>query len=57
MKKTLLILAAAIAFAGLAAPASAAGERYVLISHAPDSASWWNTIKNAIKVAGDQMGV
>lgn len=57
MKKTLLILAAAIAFAGLAAPASAAGERYVLISHAPDSDSWWNTIKNAIKVAGDQMDV
>ena len=58
MKKTLLILATAIvAFAGLAAPASAAGERYVLISHAPDSDSWWNTIKNAIKVAGDQMGV
>ncbi len=58
MKKTLLVLAAAaIAFAGLAAPASAAGERYVLISHAPDSDSWWNTIKNAIKVAGDQMGV
>lgn len=37
--------------------AQAAGERYVLISHAPDSDSWWNTIKNAIKVAGDQMGV
>ena len=41
----------------MAAPATAAGERYVLISHAPDSDSWWNTIKNAIKVAGDQMDV
>ncbi len=29
----------------------AAGEKYVLISHAPDSDSWWNTIKNALKVA------
>ena len=48
---------AAIAFTGMVAPASADGERYVLISHAPDSDSWWNTIKNAIKVAGDQMGV
>ena len=35
----------------------AAGERFVLISHAPDSDSWWNTIKNAIKVAGEQMDV
>ncbi|MEN8195862.1 MAG: sugar ABC transporter substrate-binding protein [Pseudomonadota bacterium] len=58
MKKTLLALATAvIAFVGLAAPVSAAGERYVLVSHAPDSDSWWNTIKNAIAVAGDQMGV
>jgi len=39
------------------APAMAQGERFVLISHAPDSDSWWNTIKNAIKVAGDQMEV
>lgn len=36
--------------------AHAAG-RYVLISHAPDSDSWWNTIKNAIKQAGDDYGV
>ena len=38
-------------------PAVAEGERFVLISHAPDSDSWWNTIKNAIKIAGDQMNV
>jgi simple sugar transport system substrate-binding protein len=37
--------------------ASAAGERYVLVSHAPDSDSWWNTIKNGIALAGDQMDV
>jgi simple sugar transport system substrate-binding protein len=38
-------------------PAMAANERFVLVSHAPDSDSWWNTIKNAIKVAGEQMQV
>ncbi len=37
--------------------ALAEGERYVLVSHAPDSDSWWNTVKNGIKLAGDQMGV
>ena len=31
--------------------------RFVLVSHAPDSDSWWNTIKNAIKQAGDDFGV
>lgn len=36
---------------------SAEGERYVLVSHAPDSDSWWNTVKNGIKLAGTQMGV
>ncbi|TWG65863.1 MULTISPECIES: sugar ABC transporter substrate-binding protein [unclassified Aminobacter] len=58
MKKTILTLAASLAiFAGVAAPAAADGERFVLVSHAPDSDSWWNTIKNAINVAGQQMGV
>ena len=37
--------------------AQAAGERFVLVSHADDSDSWWNTIKNAIKDAGKQMDV
>ena len=41
----------------VATPAVAEGERFVLISHAPDSDSWWNTIKNAIKIAGEQMNV
>ena len=36
--------------------AHAAG-RYVLISHAPDSDSWWNTIKNSIKQAGEDYDV
>jgi len=35
----------------------AEGERYVLVSHAPDSDSWWNTIKNGIALAGEQMDV
>lgn len=50
---------ATLALAGAcfaAVPAHAAG-RYVLISHAPDSDSWWNTIKNAVKQAGEDYGV
>jgi simple sugar transport system substrate-binding protein len=51
--------AAAIAAAGLAAPLAAQAQdlRYVLVSHAPDSDSWWNTIKNGLALAGEQMGV
>ncbi|KQW26299.1 sugar ABC transporter substrate-binding protein [Rhizobium sp. Root274] len=41
----------------IAGTASAEGERYILVSHAPDSDSWWNTIKNGIALAGKQMGV
>ncbi len=37
--------------------ALAAGEKYILVSHAPDSDSWWNTIKNGIALAGKQMDV
>ncbi|MGS0743862.1 sugar ABC transporter substrate-binding protein [Glaciimonas sp. GG7] len=37
--------------------AFAANEKFVLISHAPDSDSWWNTIKNAIKQAGEDFNV
>lgn len=40
-----------------AASAYADGERYVLVSHAPDSDSWWNTVKNGIALAGEQMDV
>lgn len=55
-----LALAATVAVAPLmagVATAQAEGERYVLVSHAPDSDSWWNTIKNGIALAGEQMGV
>ena len=47
----------AMGLAGTPNLATAADEKFVLINHAPDSDSWWNTIKNAIKVAGEQMGV
>ncbi|MCP4074592.1 MAG: sugar ABC transporter substrate-binding protein [Gammaproteobacteria bacterium] len=63
MKKIKLLAAAALSVA-IAVPlammstsAVAAGERYILVSHAPDSDSWWNTIKNGITLAGKQMGV
>ncbi len=63
MKKMKLWTAAALSLA-VAAPlalistsVSAAGEKYILVSHAPDSDSWWNTIKNGIALAGKQMGV
>jgi simple sugar transport system substrate-binding protein len=51
--KTLAI--AAVMTLGMGA-AQAAG-KYVLISHAPDSDSWWNTIKNAVKQAGEDFDV
>lgn len=31
--------------------------KYVLVSHAPDSDTWWNTVKNGIALAGEQMDV
>ncbi|WP_299628471.1 sugar ABC transporter substrate-binding protein [uncultured Tateyamaria sp.] len=58
-----LFKSVALATAMVAAPfmvattAQAEGEKYILVSHAPDSDSWWNTIKNGIALAGDQMGV
>lgn len=48
---------AAVALPAAIVPAAAEGERFVLVSHAPDSDSWWNTIKNAIALAGEQMDV
>lgn len=37
--------------------ANAAGERFVLVSHADDADSWWNTIKTALREASDQLDV
>lgn len=50
-------MAVATGLGTMSVPALAADEQFVLISHAPDSDSWWNTIKNAIAVAGEQMDV
>ena len=54
-----IALATAIVAAPLmvATTASAEGERYVFVSHAPDSDSWWNTIKTSLGVAEGQLGV
>src|ERR1700743_1589546 len=54
--------AACISFAALAgglaaSTAQAPDAHFVLISHAPDSDSWWNTIKNAIKQADEDFNV
>lgn len=51
-----LITVGLLALATAVLPIHASAEdqqRFVLISHAPDSDSWWNTIKNAIREAGD----
>jgi simple sugar transport system substrate-binding protein len=45
------------ASAGGGAGSGRGGERYVLVSHAPDSDSWWNTIKNSVVDAGEDFGV
>ena len=56
-KSTALALTLALPFAVVSTSVQAKGERYVLVSHAPDSDSWWNTVKNGIKLAGEQMDV
>ena len=55
--KSIMVAAGVAATALLPGVATAEGERYVLVSHAPDSDSWWNTIKNGIALAGEQVGV
>ena len=61
MKSTLkkLMLTAAVVVSPLMVSADGHGDnlKYILVSHAPDSDSWWNTIKNGIALAGEQMGV
>jgi simple sugar transport system substrate-binding protein len=56
---TKLVLATALVAAPLlgATTAYADPEKYVLVSHAPDSDSWWNTIKNGLALAAEQMDV
>jgi len=58
MKKLIVALAAGtMMLAGGLVPALAQGERYVMVYHSPDSDSWWNTIKNAIDLAAEQLDV
>ncbi len=60
MNKLAKLLAAALALVAMphmVTTAAAEGEKYVLVSHAPDSDTWWNVIKNGIALAGEQMGV
>lgn len=60
LKKSTAILVAGAATLGVMSMSStvhAEGERYVFISHAPDSDSWWNVIKNAVKHAASDMNV
>ncbi|ALS34825.1 simple sugar transport system substrate-binding protein [Pseudoalteromonas translucida KMM 520] len=60
IKKTSTVLLATIAISGpmmTSLSAHAADEHFVMISHAPDSDSWWNTVKNAVKESADTMGV
>lgn len=58
MMKKLVLTAAVIASPFMAAAQENTDNfNYIMISHAPDSDSWWNTIKNGIALAGKQMGV
>jgi simple sugar transport system substrate-binding protein len=57
IRKGLLAAALALPLAGFASATHAEGERFVFVSHAPDSDSWWNTIKNALKNAEHDLGV
>lgn len=56
--KKLMVTAAVVVSPLMASAGSHGGDlTYVLVSHAPDSDSWWNTVKNGIALAGEQMGV
>lgn len=58
--RTRWLLALVLALAAMvatAADAPSAGGRYVLVSHAADSDVWWNTVRNAIRQAGEDFGV
>src|SRR4051812_45333745 len=56
-KRLVLKTLAVAAVLSMSLGAANAAGKYVLISHAPDSDSWWNTIKNAIKQAGEDFDV
>lgn len=56
-RKTRLTRTLVATLVAIACGSAVAADKYVLVSHAPDSDSWWNTIKNAIKQAGEDFGV
>jgi simple sugar transport system substrate-binding protein len=51
------IASAFIAVIGLTGSAQAEGENFIFITHGADSDSWFNVIRNAIRVTSEQMGV
>ncbi len=56
MKMAATVAVAALPLVGAVNTAHAEGEKFILVSHAPDSDSWWNTIKNGIAMAGKHVG-
>jgi len=52
-----LLTACMLIIAGFATTAHAEGERFVWVSHGPDSDSWFNIVKNGIEAASREMGV
>ncbi len=57
-KNLVVVLLAAIFTVGLfSATKVEARERFIFVSHAPDSDTWWNTIRNAIKEAQKELKV
>ena len=57
IRRAFLAAALALPFMTASGVALADGERFVFVSHAPDSDSWWNTIKNALKNSEHDLGV
>lgn len=56
-EKIVRVLFVFIAVFQLSTPTAYAGERFVFISHAPDSDTWWTTVKNSLKHASEDFGV
>ncbi len=50
-------MAGAMALPFAASVQAADAGRYVMVTHAADADSWWNTIKNSIKQASEDFGV
>jgi len=55
--KKMMLTAAVIASPLMVSAQDGEKLTYILVSHAPDSDSWWNTVKNGIALAGEQMDV